>query len=123
LEASVILSAEYRAYIASDEWRDVKRRYRSSKLPQKCHVCGSLPVDLHHKSYKRFGNERLNDLLPLCRACHEAAHAFLKQPECSKKLTLWTIGRRLRKFHARHGKLPTLGGKWGVRQEWKGRRA
>jgi hypothetical protein len=31
-------------------------------------------LDVHHLTYVRFGHERLEDLLTLCRPCHDAAH-------------------------------------------------
>jgi hypothetical protein len=66
---------EYRAYLRSAYWRDVKRRYRASDLPQACVVCGDPRVDLHHKTYERRGREELTDLEPRCRKHHEEVHA------------------------------------------------
>lgn len=68
---------EYRAYLRSAHWRRVKERYRASKLPQAC-FCGETRVDLHHKTYKRIGRERLSDLTPLCRAHHDEEHGVGK---------------------------------------------
>jgi hypothetical protein len=67
---------EYRAYLRSAHWRDVKRRYRSSGLPQACVVCGDPRVDLHHKTYERRGREELTDLEPRCRKHHEEVHGL-----------------------------------------------
>lgn len=30
------------------------------------------PFDLHHRHYDNFGNEQIEDLVLLCRSCHEA---------------------------------------------------
>jgi hypothetical protein len=68
--------AEYQAYLRSAHWRDVKRRYRKSGLPQTCVVCGDPRVDLHHKTYERRGREELTDLEPRCRKHHEEAHGL-----------------------------------------------
>jgi hypothetical protein len=91
----------YRAYIQSNAWRDVKRRYRASKLPQGCYICGSRPVDLHHKTYKRLGREHLTDLLPLCRTHHDATHTLLnaKRSEGANpaKWNYWTAAKRLKR--------------------------
>jgi len=70
---------EYNDYIKSSAWRAKKRKYRASKLPQNCLVCNSKKVDLHHRTYKRLGNEWLNDLVPLCREHHQEAHSFHKK--------------------------------------------
>lgn len=68
----------YAQYTRSPEWATTKARYRASKLPQKCRICGERWVDLHHRSYKRTGAENLHDLIPLCRKHHEALHVILR---------------------------------------------
>lgn len=65
----------YAAYLKSAAWRDVRRRYRESDLPQIC-MCGASKVQLHHTTYDRVGRELLEDLIPLCAPCHEQAHVL-----------------------------------------------
>ena len=43
----------------------------------RCRRGWTLRDDLHHLSYDRLGNERHEDLLPLCRTCHRALHRIL----------------------------------------------
>ena len=62
----------YNDYLRSPAWRDVKRRYREA-YPMIC-MCGSTKVEIHHKTYDRVGKEDLDDLVALCRDCHEQAH-------------------------------------------------
>lgn len=92
---------DYRTYIRSDAWRHKKTAYRASRLPQDCYICGISPVDLHHKTYKRLGNERLTDLLPLCRTHHQAAHDLLRGARARganpSKWNLWTAAKRLKR--------------------------
>jgi hypothetical protein len=64
----------YSEYLDSDHWKRVKEQYRALKLPQECLVCFSPNVDLHHKTYKRLGAERTQDLIPLCRHHHDELH-------------------------------------------------
>jgi hypothetical protein len=64
----------YATYIRSAEWQAVRERYRASKMPQACVVCGKWQVELHHRTYIRLGRERLTDLMPLCREHHKEAH-------------------------------------------------
>jgi hypothetical protein len=64
----------YREYIRSEQWDEKREDYRDSLLPQTCVVCFDPNVDLHHKTYKRLGNERLTDLVPLCRTHHDELH-------------------------------------------------
>lgn len=73
------MSAEYAEYLRSNHWRAVRRRYQASKLPWRCYICGAdKRLDLHHKTYKRFGNENLHDLIPLCRPCHNLVHLAVR---------------------------------------------
>jgi hypothetical protein len=89
----------YKLYLRSPEWAEVKRRYRSSKLPQTCVVCGSKKVDLHHKTYERLGKERLTDLVPLCRSHHKWLHRRVKAGTAS----LWSGPRVIRRVKKRKG--------------------
>lgn len=67
--------SDYSAYLNSAAWRDVKRRYRESDLPQICR-CGATRWQLHHTTYERVGREELEDLIPLCSDCHALAHTL-----------------------------------------------
>lgn len=73
--------SEYRNYIQSDRWAAKKREYWASKLIQHCYVCerSDLTLDLHHKTYKRLGYEKLQDLIPLCREHHEETHKLHRE--------------------------------------------
>lgn len=86
----------YSKYLSSAKWQDIKTRYRKSKLPQDCYICGEERVDLHHKTYARLRNERLTDLLPLCRICHRIVHVYRVRRK-SRRITLWNAARRLKK--------------------------
>lgn len=77
----------YKQYLGSEHWEELKEQYRRSRLPQKCLVCFSPNVDLHHKSYRRLGAERTEDLVPLCRDHHDELH--------DRGLDFWTGPRRL----------------------------
>ena len=64
----------YRDYITSDLWRIRKRRYFETH-ERKCRACGSRKrIHLHHKTYRRLGEERDADLVPLCHSCHTTLH-------------------------------------------------
>lgn len=73
----------YRRYMKSTAWFTVRQRYRDSKLPQCCRVCGDKRVDLHHRTYSHLGHERLRDLVPLCREDHQGLHALQRQRRVS----------------------------------------
>nr|PKY86269.1 hypothetical protein CYJ24_02145 [Actinomyces naeslundii] len=66
----------------SPAWRRRRRSWASEETRRSgrivCAVC-SKPWherrdDLHHASYSRMGRERHEDLVPMCRACHELVH-------------------------------------------------
>ncbi|CAM2823704.1 HNH endonuclease [Brevundimonas diminuta] len=71
--------ASYHEYLRSPHWHDVRRRYWASKLAKKacCAGCGAgTALALHHRTYKRIGQERLMDLILVCRSCHSDIHDF-----------------------------------------------
>jgi len=87
----------YQEYLSSAHWQDVRKRYYASKLNGGgCWACGrkDKPLNLHHKTYKRIGNERLNDLILLCRDCHKETHAIEKNRAAG---ILYGAARRLKK--------------------------
>ncbi|WP_354005557.1 HNH endonuclease [Paenibacillus polymyxa] len=87
----------YKDYLGGRHWQNVRKRFAESKFKNECNVCKSKnKLNLHHKSYKRVGKERLNDLVYLCESCHNKAHELLKG-EHSQKINLWNINRRMRK--------------------------
>lgn len=77
---------KYRDYITSDEWREFRIKYYETHKKE-CRACGSkLKVNLHHKTYKRLGAERLADVVPLCEYHHSELHKKVRK----NKLNLWT---------------------------------
>lgn len=61
----------YTRYLRSDEWRELKRKVLQ-RDGYKCRNCGSsVGLQVHHKSYDRFGGESLDDLITLCVVCHK----------------------------------------------------
>lgn len=76
----------YGAYLRSDLWQAIRKRYFASQMPREC-LCGDEEVQLHHVTYERLGNENLTDLLPLCRTCHAMVHALEARGEIGLDLT------------------------------------
>lgn len=60
----------YRAYLASREWGLLKRQVRE-RSGGKCERCGAPQEVTHHVTYERLGHERLDDLLAVCKQCHD----------------------------------------------------
>ena len=71
----------YEEYLESDQWEDVKQRFIESELNEHaCSICGiseeKAKLYLHHKTYKRIGCECLEDLMLLCKPCHDKLHGY-----------------------------------------------
>lgn len=68
------LSNEYKSYLQSESWQ-IKREFALEKADHRCQICNNTKrLDVHHRTYERFGNEDLSDLTVLCRNCHELYH-------------------------------------------------
>lgn len=102
----------YRDYLKSDHWAELKKRFYASKFVRRalfgmprCFACCrfGLQMEVHHRTYKRLGNERLQDLALLREDCHEMAHAaHMKKPEDG----LWKATKRFIKRTQPKGKWP-----------------
>jgi hypothetical protein len=63
--------AEYQTYLASREWA-LKREAVRERSGGRCERCWTRSMDaVHHKTYERIGDERLDDLQAICDPCHE----------------------------------------------------
>ena len=86
----------YQEYLKSDHWRDTRRRYFRSKLYKGCYICETRKnIEIHHKTYKRFGREWLNDLLALCSECHKEVHKYHRN---NPHLALYAIAQKVKKL-------------------------
>jgi 5-methylcytosine-specific restriction endonuclease McrA len=72
LSAMEKLLADKAAYMKTTKWKK-KRKAKLDQVGRRCERCGSVTgrIDVHHKTYERLGNERLEDLIVLCVRCHE----------------------------------------------------
>jgi HNH endonuclease len=57
------------------EWAVLKRQIHH-RDGYRCRLCGrnNSQLHVHHSTYKKYGEERLEDLITLCRTCHERFH-------------------------------------------------
>jgi ribonuclease HI len=94
---------EYKKYLNSKHWKNVKERYNKSKLNKGCCImCGRKnKLNLHHKTYKRFGKERLSDLVYLCSYCHTDIHEFLRENK-NTRTNLWNAIKKYQKQNFVH---------------------
>ncbi len=83
---------EYKKYLNSSHWKQIRYQiYRKHPLCKFCYRKNWL--NIHHKTYVRLGNERLNDLVVLCKFCHHALHAE-KPEEGVITIREWLAGKR-----------------------------
>jgi hypothetical protein len=78
--------AQYDAYLASRTWRARRKAWYAAWLtrhgtPPTCLVCDRAwclrAGHLHHLTYMRIGDERDDDLVPLCARHHRELHTVL----------------------------------------------
>ena len=86
----------HREYLKSATWKDIRNQVIERDKDICCH-CRNKGYDVHHKTYKNWGNEKLDDLITLCRACHEQWHASQKGTRKSKSIGNRAILRYLTK--------------------------
>lgn len=73
-----------KAYYATQDWQA-----RCEAVKMRCHArceyCGSRPVqNVHHRTYRRWRQEPLEDLMGVCRACHCRIHGRAEPEERRK---------------------------------------
>ena len=68
--------ADYERYMRGHHWR--KRRELIIKRDGgKCRTCGTTKaLNVHHVTYHRLGYEHPDDLITLCKPCHQAVHCL-----------------------------------------------
>lgn len=64
-------------YTQSEKWDQIRKAVlkRDDYTCRKCNASGVL-LDVHHLHYKNLGNESLQDLVTVCRSCHNEIHAL-----------------------------------------------
>ena len=68
------LDLDYNLYIKSEQWKE-KREDRKFLDGLKCRFCGSAKnLQVHHITYENVPNEDMDDLITLCKSCHEKLH-------------------------------------------------
>src|SRR6478735_8882859 len=65
------VTAAYKRYLKSPAWAR-KRQQVFEFYGKRCYVCKTRkgPIQVHHLTYRRLGNELMADVRPLCFTCH-----------------------------------------------------
>ena len=75
----------YRDYIGSNAWRTRPARLAELEASDfRCRICfaqasAEAPLEVHHRTYARFGRELVGDLTALCRPCHHTITDMLRR--------------------------------------------
>lgn len=74
----------YEAYLGSAAWRASAARVEELRLSgHRCRVCNrgapEVGLQVHHRTYERFGAERVEDLTTLCGECHAVCTDALRR--------------------------------------------
>ena len=66
---------EYDAYMRSPKWQRMRFLVLNKIAQNRCMLCYAPGpgLEVHHRTYERFGNERSTDLIALCKPCHDLA--------------------------------------------------
>ncbi len=74
----------YQAYLTSREWGLLRQQVkaRSGGICERCKINPSDAV--HHLTYERKYNERLEDLQDICEACHQYEHGLSDEDPLEK---------------------------------------
>ncbi len=67
----------YKEYCLSERWQKMRTHW-FNWWKCRCAICNEhqddTTMDLHHRTYERIGKEEFQDLIPLCRRCHDLYH-------------------------------------------------
>jgi hypothetical protein len=82
------------SYLNSEHWEAFRRLYFAKNKPKVCDFCkANKKLDLHHVTYERIGRERLDDVVAICRSCHDEIHALF---DLNRKKGLQSATDRIR---------------------------
>jgi hypothetical protein len=88
----------YATYLQTAHWSD-QRAAALEKSGGRCQWCEQegtpeAPLDVHHLTYERLGEERAEDLIALCRYCHARWHRDERFPDWRPVKPLGVGGRQ-----------------------------
>jgi 5-methylcytosine-specific restriction endonuclease McrA len=76
-----MMTTDYATYLVSPQWR-ARARAAFQRAGHRCQVCNADrwfgPLNVHHRTYERLGDEAPGDLIVLCRHCHDLFHTHGK---------------------------------------------
>lgn len=71
--------AKYTEYLSSNAWA-LKRKEVLFRDENLCQICKEKPAEqVHHKTYVRLYDEALEDLISVCKICHDEIHSEIDE--------------------------------------------
>ena len=65
---------DYKKYLRSDYWDNIKNQVLK-RDNYRCRLCNSkVDLQVHHRTYENLENEKLEELITLCKKCHYVTH-------------------------------------------------
>lgn len=79
---------DYKDYLQTDMWKEL-RRLAYLRANHKCEHCGMSAVAVHHIKYpKRYEDDSIDNLVVVCKKCHELNHGIRD----SEKISVYLAG-------------------------------
>src|SRR5258708_7036716 len=72
-EGAVMPNLEYQDYLSNRRWRELSRRVWR-RDDGRCQFCFGRATEVHHLTYDHIFNEPDEDLVCICRDCHQRIH-------------------------------------------------
>jgi len=85
---------EYQEYLRSEHWKKRRKEYWKTHKSY-CFCCNGYATELHHNNYSRLGKEKDEDLVPICRNCHEECHNLIINNEDIKLKNAHIVRKQL----------------------------
>jgi len=115
-------------YIRSAQWAAKKAEFFASDCyrSKQCYICQTPWQEgfhVHHMTYSRLGEERLNDLAVTCPGCHKLIHETHNQEiawakrTCNRQPTIKQTSKKLRKAFLKKRREEYLADKEAKEQE------
>lgn len=77
--------ARYRAYLQTDHWQALRQDLFTLR-GHHCAICSSDDlVDAHHLAYRNLIDCTPDDLMPLCRHCHDLVHLWHRDGNLNRR--------------------------------------
>lgn len=73
-ENNEVKKVPYKVYLKTEHWKQT-REAAIERAGGRCAVCGNKTMlNVHHRNYYSLGEEENDDLVVLCKKCHEKIH-------------------------------------------------